>query len=137
MLNHEYLKPANFLSPKLASTLQRNINLNAILPIFQPPRPFHHLVCRLFIQQPSGPAAAWGQANWALGCHGLSQNGTYDEQNAQFLLSKNIWKVFPASFSQKFYWPYSFLWRGTFLIGTLLEHSVSFILILNNSISFQ
>ena len=84
MLNHEYLKPANFLSPKLASTLQRNINLNAILPIFQPPRPFHHLVCRLFIQQPSGPAAAWGQANWALGCHGLSQNGTYDEQNAQF-----------------------------------------------------
>ena len=31
----------------------------------------------------------------------------------------------------------SSLWRGTFLIGTLLEHSFLFILIRNISISFQ
>ena len=31
----------------------------------------------------------------------------------------------------------SYLWRGKFLVGTLLEHSFSFILVPNNSMSFH
>ena len=58
--------------------------------------------------------------------------------SAYLAKSNHVWKTEDRSW-KVYTWSKPYLWRGTFLVGTLLEHSFLLILILirNMSISFQ